>query len=880
MKKRKLLSMFLAVTLALTPVTVHSETSDTFFPIKYISDTGNYTATKLSHPNDDVMQPDGIIEYENGTNDRGENYSWSAVGYGDYMYVGVLYGAISQTLQIIAAQNNIDYSLFKASIDVLFNGTLFMEDEENNPDNENRSMLLKLNTKTGEVTVVRPPSGASYRTAIEYKDKLYFAASCNQPYLLEVDPKDDSTKIVYTSQKPSNPFISVGIRGLTVVNDKLVASMIGDNGTYIVSSDNPSAGESSFNIIATQEDLLDYPAYHYNDSIFGGAIWDMVEFNNKLYVTVVTGKSGNKQAFAMFSGEENKETGKWDFNLIVGDENDGAAYPYGLGSDRSGAANLFVYDNHLYIGGYNDPMIALPSVLTMDFEAIYKDLSSPVCLWRMDKDENIEMVAGDANELFPTVIGNQSAGFGSNLNQYVWRMAEYDNKLYVGTFDIGSLAYPLMQFTNGDVLHMTPEEIESQINYIKILLDLIKEKNDTTSHSVNDVIDNNIDDIANDVDDAIDATTNVTDDVADDIDDETIDEIDTNTDTNTKSSDSKETQYINSLSEEYQDDVENSLTELYDGLSELESVLDEEAYSKTETYGLSDSLLNIYQNLVNEYLKIRDLLPEDLIEILDKTLNQDSVDNLFYFLETCKYLSAGERGFDLLVSEDGINFETITTNGFGDPYNHGCRIFAVTNSGLTLGTANPFYGTQVWKITDNQRGTILNSIIKNTDVTYNKNPEVSENKTVSFDVDFNGNTLKTIQLNYNTLKEGTDYIVTDNEIILSQALLNYLEVDTYSLSFTFSAGSRTKAVLNVIDEADSNNNNNNNNNVDNSDTDKDDIIKPTKPTNQNTGSNSSNTNRLPKTGSLVSSTIIVFISLMLLCTGTLFLKKNSKYNAQ
>ena len=127
MKKNKIISMFLAVTLALTPLTTHAETSNTHFPITYTSESGNYTATKLSHPNDDVMQPDGIIEYENGINDRGENYSWSAVGHGDYMYVGVLYGAISRTLQIMAAQNNIDYSLFKASVDALFNGTLFMK---------------------------------------------------------------------------------------------------------------------------------------------------------------------------------------------------------------------------------------------------------------------------------------------------------------------------------------------------------------------------------------------------------------------------------------------------------------------------------------------------------------------------------------------------------------------------------------------------------------------------------------------------------------------------------------------------------------------------------------------------------------------------------
>lgn len=876
MKKNKIISMFLAVTLALTPLTTHAETSNTHFPITYTSESGNYTATKLSHPNDDVMQPDGIIEYENGINDRGENYSWSAVGHGDYMYVGVLYGAISRTLQIMAAQNNIDYSLFKASVDALFNGTLFMEDEENNPNNENRSMLLKLNTKTGEVTVVRPPNDASYRAAIEYKGKLYFAASASQPYLLEIDPTDDSTKIVYTSQKPSNPFISVGIRGLTVVNDNLVASMIGDNGAYIVSSNNPSQGESSFKTIANQEDLLDYPAYYYNDNIFGGAIWDMVEFNNKLYVTVVTGKSENKQAFAMFSGKENEETGKWDFNLIVGDEKDGATYPYGLGADRSGAGNLFVYDNHLYIGGYNDPMIALADVLNMKFEDIYKDLSSPVCLWRMDTNEKIEMVAGDSNELFPTVLGNQSAGFGSNLNQYVWRMAEYDNKLYVGTFDIGSLAYPLMQFTNGDVLHMTPEEIKSQIHYIKALLEILKKNDENSSklpnYSNDDLINDNLtdDNLNTDIDDTDNLHTN---DSNNDTDitnskfenNNIIEEITEETPTLTE--ESSEEYYINSLSDAEQENLENTLTDLYDGLLNLDSILNDTAYINSETNTVkSYSIIDIYQNLVNKYLAIRDFLPKNLVEILDKSLNQESVDNLFYFLETCKYLSVGERGFDLLVSEDGINFETITNNGFGDPYNQGCRIFAVTNSGLTLGTANPFYGTQVWKITDNQRGSILDSIIKNTNVTYNKNPEASENKTVAFDVEFNGNTLKKIQLNYNTLKEGIDYTVTDNQIILSETLLNSLDVDNYSLEFIFSVGSRAYTTLHVVDEADSKN---------------EPITKPT--TNPNVpikpeDTNNSSLNKLPKTGAIISAGVIVLIGLVALCAGSFLLRKKSINN--
>uniref|UniRef100_UPI001323F1A4 LPXTG cell wall anchor domain-containing protein n=1 Tax=Escherichia coli TaxID=562 RepID=UPI001323F1A4 len=65
-----------------------------------------------------------------------------------------------------------------------------------------------------------------------------------------------------------------------------------------------------------------------------------------------------------------------------------------------------------------------------------------------------------------------------------------------------------------------------------------------------------------------------------------------------------------------------------------------------------------------------------------------------------EYLDKATFGFDLYVTEDGVNFTKITDNGFGDPYNHGCRAFGITNEGLFIGTANPFYGTQVWKLSE------------------------------------------------------------------------------------------------------------------------------------------------------------------------------------
>ena len=55
-----------------------------------------------------------------------------------------------------------------------------------------------------------------------------------------------------------------------------------------------------------------------------------------------------------------------------------------------------VYGDYLYIGEYNDEEIALESVLfDIDFDFVNENLRQSVSLYRMDKDENIELVVGD-----------------------------------------------------------------------------------------------------------------------------------------------------------------------------------------------------------------------------------------------------------------------------------------------------------------------------------------------------------------------------------------------------------------------------------------------------------------------------------------------------
>jgi hypothetical protein len=56
-------------------------------------------------------------------------------------------------------------------------------------------------------------------------------------------------------------------------------------------------------------------------------------------------------------------------------------------------------------------------------------------------------------------------------------------------------------------------------------------------------------------------------------------------------------------------------------------------------------------------------------------------------------------GFDLYSTKDGLDWSRETLTGFDDPFNYGARSFAKDpeTGDLYLGTANPFYGCQVWK---------------------------------------------------------------------------------------------------------------------------------------------------------------------------------------
>lgn len=690
--KKKIISALLSAALVVTSFSsiTAMAASDTIGGTTY--QQKSFTANKITHPENGLKAPDGIVDYIGnstvtdeitGVGDRAQNYAWSAIGYGDWVYIGTCPNAMTQTLNFMGTilGNKFDKEIMTATLNAMFNGAFFTAEEDGG---DPKGILVKVNTKTGEVKLLMSKAttntNVQFRNVVELNGKFYFCGSVNGlPTVYQVDPATDEYKKVYQSIDQADFYkayqmgISVGIRGISTFENKLIISLVGLEGAYICESDNPEDPDS-FKVIATMSDMFNYPAYRYQDSIYGGSIWDMAAYNGSLYVSICTGTPENKpddntmQSFALIKGDRD-DNGKWTWTSVIGDkEKNNAKYTYGIDPERtrSGAANLCVYDGYLYIGEYNDEEIALERVLfdqSCDF--MNSNLEQSVNLYRMDENEEIQLVVGDADEMFPDGgLTGLGSGFDRNENQYIWRMQVYNNKLYVGTFDTSSLLEPIGQLTNGDLLKMTDEEWQSQIEYIKVLAELILNKYKTPQLPV-----------------AAPATLSISRDDARNM--------------------AKSVNNAGKISRATAANAENVI-EL---AQEIENTADEKA---------SEEFIATY----TELSKASKDMTISIGEIIDKIFTEENIAKMTSFVKCAAYMSTAERGFDIFTLDSNLNVKTVTTNGFGDPYNHGCRTFAVTDDNLIVGTANPFYGTQIWTLSDNKYDLNEDSKVDVQDVTF------------------------------------------------------------------------------------------------------------------------------------------------------------------
>ncbi len=440
----------------------------------------------------------------------------------------------------------------------------------------------------------------------------------------------------------------------------------------------------SWSVIANQETFDNHPACWIRDSINGGGLWDLVPFNGSLYVSMVTGKTdattcvNHKQGFAVYRGDP-KADGTWNWTPIIGDTSKGAKYEFGLGKKESCAGNLFAYGDHLYIGGYNDPMLDLAEIGNAgDFQSLYEDLKNPACLNRMDKNENIELINND--------------GFGAASTQYLWRFSEYHGKLVIGTFDIATLASGFTQLTDGSLLEMTPEEFAQKMTYVKELLQSLKK---TPSGTALTAEEGTTEEAATE-DTAEDAQENIQ---------ENTDTDNTAEQTATEAAKDQEAVVTDNTNAELTDTEADAIDQMLDQLDEIETLSSDDSQTAAYTQRNKPSdIVDVYMDMVNNYNNhvkpILNCLNPDLAQKIENNVFNTAFHHFVYYLGCSNIIRTQEKGCDVLISSDRVNFTTLTRNGFGDIYNHGGREFIPTDNGLFLGMANPFWGTQLWRVTD------------------------------------------------------------------------------------------------------------------------------------------------------------------------------------
>ena len=702
---------------------------------------GTTEFTKISNPTNGPMDPDGI-----NTNDetgfdanRLNSYAWAVVSRGDYIYVGTnrtLFGsALNATAELIKQGNpDIDPNVFGKIVNIISGGQVpvLLSDEDYIPqiirfsvkDGSSR-VLYRPETKRGDDgrlyytdkngNIVSAADVASetlsFRSAIDLKGNLYFGTlGANMLRIVRID-ENDNADIPFETIGSYSSLRACCLHEIEENTDTIFFG--GQDATnmkwrrYIGSHpDQPrplpivirylepgSAGGENENWDGLVADFQDFGKYAYA-SVYvsgGGNVWDLCSYKGKLYLILAY-----DGGWAMFRGEKGGDKPNeygWTWTEIVGD---GGRYPLAMdeevgklnakykaayGCSRYSAAlngsgilestaTPYVYKDKMYIGSFDNAtalqaqttiklvvkLMALKKAketgiygptLEQIFAPFYEALSHPQHVWVMDEDENIEPVES-ANDLLD-----------GTTNDYVWRFIEYKDKLYTGTFDSATAYNYFLDFTMDRFISALKENKDSLPDHLKQLLDgeftgmLMTALGSSASRmSLN-------------------------------ADDDAKEALDGLQDAAVKASADAEAFLAG----------DKDIDELLASMTALEDAEDDlQAASKPSGLALNsedDSKLSA--------------LDGDAGEMIEFLKNIFDVEGLKYWAKARKLIRKERAGFDLFVTEDGEDWEKITDNGLRDRFNYGARTFTICNDELYLGTANPYYGAQLWKVTPGEK---------------------------------------------------------------------------------------------------------------------------------------------------------------------------------
>lgn len=794
------------------------------------------TVQRISNPNGLPGDIDGYI------NDREVGYGWSLAERDGYLYIGGWRNTVGAVIQhylesALVSSGKMDSETVWNLTNIITNG------EVPKPTNENGGVLIKMNRDNpGDFEIIAEMQDP-FRHVAKYENDLYFATyvgvSGNDPKIYKLDENDKLTEVYTTAQGSS-------MRANCVYQDRLYFAgtqsdeKLKDGESVALSVIRRNAADDGWDTVADYTDFsyvseskdadgntVETTGYYGTDSFVaataGSPFWDMTAYQDEIYCTIP-----NMLGYVVFRGHPAKEGEKankygWVWKEVIGrDKNspnnqglsktdklgftDANAYALGY---QSVVGALGVYDGKLYaydidhtisaeLAGIQGMLLMMtdPSNPTLSnyLKPLATTLNHPQTLWRMDAD----------TYQFSEVEGFTELTKGTT-NEYIWKHGVYNGEFYISTMDSKVIYNYLTRITGKSFAEMTPAEKERQINYIAEFVGKMvagKLKNNEAEQFADTIVSNQPDD-ENVSPSKIDALKK------------------------------KLTKFFTDISsmEQWQKlvlfgmaylqarayespELDEAMTELNDMMTELATldVEDEQAvkaftekYAETGnklssalealskqieespvSYALTDEEALQLKTTLNEICgTIKSIFNEDFATEITKL--QDIVKAVKLYNEISNYVKNDKQGFDIYKTTDGDNWEIVTDDGFGDKYNYGALRFVTTEEGMYITTANPFFGAQLYLLSNDKEPDPETSLnVENPTQVWTRD----NNGIVSFKTDSASSwvTLRKDGKLYGTeIKNGCT--IKDGVVTLNATLLASLDNGKNKLSLTTEEGS-------------------------------------------------------------------------------------------
>ena len=618
------------------------------------ADGADYTITRISNPDCGERQADGLVT----GGDRENSYAWRMALRGDEIYIATARNIASVLVNMYGARmtnDKLTMDDFWALIDAVDNGDILRNDA-----NEGAN-IISYNRTTGEFRVVyTAENGIYFRSAVTFGDNVYFGSYSANPdaeqYILRLDSDGEFTKVFTTHGSVSMRancvyddhlfFAGVEERELTV--EEMLEMLFSGKGTptYMAVLRQSADDDTVWERVADYRDFGDLPYDNIMSAWAGSPFWELASHAGYIYATAPSTAGfviwrGHPAA----DGEQANDYG-WHWEEVAGPDN-GINNP-GLSSVKGGEpgtmrsliGSVFEYQGTLYAYNFDNALggddasfacimknLAGQKVKDSDYlEYIYNTLHNPQKIWRLDDETGRFEECTEFTRLME-----------GTTNEYVWRMGEYDGQLYIATMDAGIFYGYLTQMTNGTLINMSAEELQTKVQYLASAISILARVK------------------------------------ADNIKDELQTKLET-------------LKGLLAILQPAAGETEAEIAEKIGTLVETLKILIQARLDAMDGDTLLDKLLIEALTKAKEHI-------EDLADRID-------VEGAKKYLYINNIVRNSDWGFDLYRTTDGETFETITTDGMGDKYNYGCPSFLATDEGLYFGTCNPFYGAQLYLLTN------------------------------------------------------------------------------------------------------------------------------------------------------------------------------------